>query len=297
MNAVGFRLAGVHFVLRSHDPAGWEWTLPPAYDRFRSNEVPREANAEYEICDPERPIEPAMTLREILWEGETWRMGRTPDGQIGLDLQCATDGSWVPVARVELDFSRGSIRPLHGRHARPSRFALNHPYDQTLVLNRLLHFRAGVVHACGIVEDGGGYIFAGRSGAGKTTLARLWRRHGALLLNDDRVILRERDGRVFLASTPWHGEEAEVNDAMVPLRAIVHLRHASENDLRRLEVPEALTALLATTVAPFYSPEGLRRLVDLWADVAEAIPSYALSFTPDARAVQFCRRAFSEMGA
>ena len=49
-----------------------------------------------------------------------------------------------------------------------------------------------LIHASGIEINQKGYIFAGRSGAGKTTIAmQFLARHYAGLLSDDRVILRE----------------------------------------------------------------------------------------------------------
>lgn len=291
MSALAFRLAGSVFELRYTGASALR--LPPSYSGFAARPDEEPVQTRYHLLDPGDDSLLPAERSGILWQSETWRLGRVGTNLLGLELHRVTDGHWIPVANVRPDFSSGSIRPLHGRLAAPSAYALNHPYDQALLLNRLLYFGAGVVHACGVVDAGRGYIFAGRSGAGKTTLARLWREHGATLLNDDRVLLRDSEAGILLESCPWHGEDPQVNSITVPLHAIVHLDQAPTNRLRRLEGSEALTALLATTVAPFYSASGMEQLLDTWAAVAEKIPSYRLDFTPDARAVELCRRALA----
>jgi len=293
LNTLAFTLAGVRFQLRgARDDLVPR--LPEAYLKFRAGPPSGPAQAEYRVLDPRDASLAPVETGALLWQSETWRLGRTGDGRLGIELQRVADGQWIPVVNAQPDFSRGDIRPLYGRMTAPSEYALNHPYDQTILLNRLLHFGAGVVHACGIEDRGRGLIFAGRSGAGKTTLARLWRGLGATLLNDDRVILRNSAAGVLLESSPWHGEDPQVNSATVPLRAIVHLNQARENRLRRLEGNEPLTALLATTVAPFYSEHGLEQLLDAWTAVTARTPSYRLDFTPDARAVELCRAEFRD---
>jgi hypothetical protein len=290
LSTLAFQLAGLTFQLSSAEAFSGT-RLPAAYAGFLTEASPGTAHARYRILDPRadtlHPIEPSG----LLWQSETWRLGPTGNnGRLGIELQRVADGSWIPVVNVAPDFSTGDIRPLYGRMVVPSACALNHPYDQTLLLNRLLYFGAGVVHACGIVERGQGLIFAGRSGAGKTTLARLWRSQGATLLNDDRVILRRSENGIRLDSSPWHGEDPQVNAVSIPLRAIVHLNQAPGNRLRRLDGTESLTAILATTVAPFYSESGMEKLLEAWTEVAEKVPSYRLDFTPDGRAVELCRR-------
>ena len=285
MNALCFNLGGVGFELRAkkgiHPPA-----LPPAYAPFIVDAVPSTAGF-FSIHPPG-----AKTLEAIsqpFWTCPTWRMGTTSDRRTGIEIHSVTTDSWLPVANLENDFSSGTIVPLAGRRGEGSPFALNYPYDQAILINRLGHFNAGVVHSSGIAFEGAGLLFGGRSDIGKTTIARLWRARGATLLNDDRQIIRMVDGQAFLSPTPWHGEDPEINAKTVPLKAIFHLSQSVENRLQPLDETQALAALLATTVAPFYSPGGMQRLLETWSEVVHRVPSYALAFAPDERVVDFCR--------
>jgi hypothetical protein len=287
VSGICFSLAGLGFKLHSagHTPA---IQLPPAFESFLlSDNVPPVASY---LVSPDAS-EKLQAVEKILWHCDTWRLGLTDAGTPAIELQSVATDSWVPVANLAQDFSSGTINCRYGRWATIAPFVLNYPYDQAVLLNRLVHFGAGVVHACGVIADGHGLIFGGPSDVGKTTLARLWRGDGATLLNDDRVILRVDDGKAQLSGSPWHGEEPEVRAQTVPLRAIFHLKQSRENKVRKLAGTEALAKLIATTVAPFYLKESMERLLNSWAQIVALVPSYVLEFTPDRRALDACREA------
>jgi hypothetical protein len=297
VSGVTFSLGGLGFELRPGEK-GVVPCLPAAFGPFQTARLDSPPTASYSVCAPtSNALLPADATR-LLWDSPTWRLGETKRGDLAIEIHAVRDDRWHTVANLSADFSAGLIRPLAGRQADPSPFALNYPYDQALLTNRMVHGGAGVIHACGVVVDGKGLVFAGRSGVGKTTLARLWRDAGATLLNDDRVILRVDRGRVVgLWASPWHGDETEVHAETAPLCGIFHLRQAPVNRLQRITETEALTSLLATTVAPFYSASAMNRVVDLWSEVVQHVPSYSLEFTPDTRALDACRREIIEAPA
>lgn len=285
---LGFSLAGVGFQLRSG--AGVvDLQLSPAYAPFLGPSPIHPIAGYYGIRPPVSGILEAVRADRLIWECLTWRMGISAGGLHSIEISAVPDNRWITVANINQDFSGGTICPFAGRLGAPSPYALNYPWDQAILMNRLLYFGAGIVHSCGVVIDGQGFMFAGRSGAGKTTISRLWRKSGAILLNDDRVIVRIRDGQLIVCATPWHGEDSEMRPDIVPLRAIFHLEQSSVNRLHRLPETRALTSLLATTVAPFYSAAGMDQLLAVWATVAERVPSYILEFTPDQRPLDLCR--------
>ncbi|MBN1871211.1 MAG: hypothetical protein JW800_01410, partial [Candidatus Omnitrophica bacterium] len=63
-----------------------------------------------------------------------------------------------------------------------------------------------LVHGSGIVLNGEGFIFLGKSGEGKSTIAKLWMgRRGVKVLSDDRLIIRRTGKDYYLYGTPWPG--------------------------------------------------------------------------------------------
>ena len=76
----------------------------------------------------------------------------------------------------------------------------------------LLSLGKGILlHACGIDDDGSGYLFLGNSTDGKSTMAKLWFENHAKVLNDDRIVVKEKDGEFWMYGTPWHGDFKEIS--------------------------------------------------------------------------------------
>ena len=148
--------------------------------------------------------------------------------------------------------------------------------------------RGLMVHACGIDDGGRGYLFAGNSTHGKSTMARIWRDE-ATILNDDRIVLRWREGRFWMYGTPWHGDYSGVSPGGVPLEKVYFLRHAAENQVRRQEGTAAATRLLTRCFLPLWDAEGMAFSLDLCARVAARVPCHELGFVPDQDVIDFVR--------
>jgi hypothetical protein len=166
-------------------------------------------------------------------------------------------------------------------------YALDYPLDELLFQHRLAREGALEVHACGVVWRGRTLLFCGRSGAGKSTTARLWSRHarGARLLSDDRVVLRPGKRSVRTYGTPWHGDGGFASPASAPLGALFFLRHGRSTRLRPLGAAEAAARLFARSFPPPWDREGVARVLDACADTAFRVPAFELAFRPRREAV------------
>lgn len=104
------------------------------------------------------------------------------------------------------------------------------------------------------------YLFAARSGVGKTTHTRLWLNNidGCFVVNGDKPILRIMDAGVYVCGTPWKGKERLGCNKMVPLKAICLLRRGEKNEIREIPFSEAFSDLLNQT----YHPEDHTSLLD-----------------------------------
>ena len=83
------------------------------------------------------------------------------------------------------------------------------------------------VHGGGVVmPDGRGWLFVGVSGAGKTTLSRMWcAEPDVRVLSDERIILREEGGEIWMYGTPWHGDGHIAEPGRARLDRVFFLRH------------------------------------------------------------------------
>jgi hypothetical protein len=159
--------------------------------------------------------------------------------------------------------------------------------DELLLLNLLSQGRGAEIHGCGVVDAAGhGHLFAGQSGAGKSTMARLWQeRKDARVLSDDRIVLRKANGKIWIYGTPWHGDAGSAAAARAPLSRIYFLRHEQENELIPTREAEAVGRLLACSFPPFYSPKGLRFTLGFLEEVVKAVGCFELGFVPDERVI------------
>lgn len=161
---------------------------------------------------------------------------------------------------------------------------VQYPLDQLLMIHVAAARSAAVLlQAAGGTIDGGGVLFAGRSGSGKSTVSRLLGNgHGARFLSDDRVILRRFGGKLSMYGTPWPGDAGIARNESAPLKAICFLRQADGTRLRRLNPDEILERLLPVTSIPWYESRLTEEALSLCEFLIERYPAYELAYRPRA---------------
>jgi hypothetical protein len=163
---------------------------------------------------------------------------------------------------------------------------VRYPLDQILLMYFLSGRSGALVHAAGAVIDGCGYIFAGKSGAGKSTIARLFESRGGIgLLSDDRIIIRKTGDEFMVYGTPWPGEAGIAVNCCAPLSGIFFLDHRPFNEILRIGRGEALERLLPVTSIPWYDRRALSGVLSFCGELISHNPAYELGFKPDADAI------------
>lgn len=198
------------------------------------------------------------------------------------------------MARFAPDFGRGEIS-LHDRYFPEGEAVdpLAHALDELILMHWLAQGRGMELHASGVIDDDGrGYLFVGPTGAGKTTLSRLWLEHGgraAVVISDDRVILRRQGSDLWMYGTPWHGD-AELSAARrAPVAAVFLLDKAPRTSAAIIPRKEAAAALLASALVPFYTSGALKRTSHMVDEVVAEIPCARLKFARNADFVKIVR--------
>ncbi|HKW57028.1 MAG TPA: hypothetical protein VJN42_06680 [Candidatus Acidoferrum sp.] len=171
-------------------------------------------------------------------------------------------------------------------------YPLEYPLDELLMIHRLSCGEGVEVHAVGISEEQGrGHLFLGHSGAGKSTTARLWmRRPGSRILSDDRIILRAREGQIWMYGTPWHGDAGVASPECAALTAIYLLEKGNSNEITAVAKGRAAAELFARSFVTHHSETGIRATLDFLDRVATQVPCSVFQFVPDETAVEaICR--------
>lgn len=190
------------------------------------------------------------------------------------------------------DFTEGEVeirREIFGR--RVPVYPLQYPLDELLMVHLLSHGRGVEVHGSGIVSpDGSGTLFAGQSGAGKTTMAKLWLAEpDVTILSDERVVLRQEGDDIWMYGTPWHGDGRIANQGRARLRRVFFLRHAARNQISPVSATDSIARLFSCGFAPFHDRGGLDYTLGFLEQVVKHCACHELGFLPDQSAVDFIR--------
>jgi hypothetical protein len=228
--------------------------------------------------------------RQLFDSGSLWRLYETHGG-FQFDFTTPVLGD-SPYKRLLIDDKFHTASLLLNEECFEDRNAptpLEYPLDEVLITHRLSREKAIELHGCGIDarKSRAGYLFVGHSGAGKSTTARLWTAHQDVeILSDDRIILREHEGKTFMYGTPWHGEAAYASPAQSPLSKIFVLEHGFGNAIARLSPSQTISELFARSFVPFHRHDYVNSALDVLQQVAASVPCYRYSFEPDQRAVE-----------
>ena len=121
------------------------------------------------------------------------------------------------------------------------------------IAERMPEYDTVLFHGSCVAVDGAGYLFTAKSGTGKSTHTRLWREllgDRAIMINDDKPLIRISDSGAIIYGTPWDGKHHLSNNIAVSLKAICILERAKENAILPVTREEALPMLIQQTYRP-----------------------------------------------
>ena len=174
------------------------------------------------------------------------------------------------------------------------------PYLETLSIYRkiatsLLSRGILLMHGSVVAVEGVGYMFTALSGTGKSTHVRLWRElfgPRAVMINDDKPLLRITANQVLVYGTPWDGKHHLSTNTNVPLRAIVLLERGAENEIHPLSVQEAFPVLLQQSFRT-EDPVQTLQVLQLLSLLARQVSLYNLHCNMDPEAARVAYRGMN----
>lgn len=211
-----------------------------------------------------------------------------PTGRTAEDVQVSRSGS---VWRIE----RGDFRAEFDARSRRG-WVRQSPNPYSLdALMRIIHSlvlaeEGGfLVHAASGMRNDRAFVFAGVSGAGKTTISRL-APPDATLLTDEISYVRRSGNRYHAYGTPFAGELARVGTNLkAPLEALYLLEKGPDNRIVPAGESEAAHALIRNILFFAHDPELVKRVFDAAIEFVSRVPVARLVFTPDERAWELIR--------
>jgi hypothetical protein len=144
-----------------------------------------------------------------------------------------------------------------------------------------------LVHASGVFDGEQGRIFSGFSGVGKSTMAGIWQRNGAEVINDDRLLLKRlHNGKWQMFNTPMiyidQNKSCELHRIYFPF-------HNATNSIENLSGAKALATVLAYTIHHGYDAQHLLHHSNLAEKLVNELPISKLGVVPTDAIIDFIR--------
>jgi hypothetical protein len=148
-----------------------------------------------------------------------------------------------------------------------------------------------LMHAASAIRNGKAFLFAGVSGAGKTTISRLAPSDATLLTDEISYVrkdvgknARDQDIGYVAYGTPFTGELAKLGENVsAPISALYLLAKGLENRIDPLAPGEAVRELLANLLFFAEDQELVQRTFHAACEFVSRVPVSRLTFVPDAR--------------
>lgn len=235
--------------------------------------------------------EPKLEAPPTFVSGGPWELyeGESGGDRLAIFTGLASGGR-EPVMRVDLTpaLDRADLT-AHPRYAPGRTFVVGYPLDEYLMARLLARRGAVIMHASTVSAEGrdgiGAYVFAGHSGAGKSTMASIAEQSGFRVLSDDRTVLSVDNDLVFAAGTPWHGNHGSGSPDAAPVEAIFLLEQAEANSVTRMDSGRAFSELMVRSVRPMAQRAEHVAVVNVLERVVRAVPCAGLRFAPSAAAL------------
>lgn len=109
-------------------------------------------------------------------------------------------------------------------------------------------------HSSAISYNGNAYLFAAKSGTGKSTHTNLLRKYNGEIrhINDDKPFLRyiASENKFYAYGSPWQGKHGRGENVKVPLKAICLLNRGETNSIEKINSLKCLADIMKQTVKP-----------------------------------------------
>jgi hypothetical protein len=141
-----------------------------------------------------------------------------------------------------------------------------------------------LLHSSCMIRDGKGYVFTGKSGSGKSTVASL--NDGAKVLNDEISIIELGPASPTLHDSPFNGFFLEKKEGFAPLAGIYLLIQAPFHRVSAARGADTIKTLSREIIPPMgletpLSPKVYWEMLELASRTADRVSLCNLEFLPD----------------
>lgn len=141
-----------------------------------------------------------------------------------------------------------------------------------------------LMHGSVIACDNNAYMLTASSGTGKTTRTRLWKKEfpDSIIVNGDKPLIKLTENEAYACGTPWCGKEGWNKNVVIPLRAIILIERANEdeeNSIYEISFQDAFISLLEQIHRPT-DAGALRKTLQLLKSLEQKVRFYKFRSAP-----------------
>jgi hypothetical protein len=162
--------------------------------------------------------------------------------------------------------------------------ALKYPLGPIILHYMTLKSDAVMMHASCAYDGSKARIFTGFSGAGKSTMSKIWSDAGNGIVNDDRLIIRKNETGYIVYNTPMYYKDIPKS---APLNSIFLISHSHVNKIKKLTGAMAVSKVMAFSIQNNYDKQYIQNRLDFFCDLCANVSVYELGFVPDESVVHF----------
>ena len=162
---------------------------------------------------------------------------------------------------------------------------------------KLPFYNAFIMHGAVITYQDKALLFTAKSGTGKTTHIKLWRKYFGKdvdIVNGDKPIVRVYEDGIKVFGTPYCGKERWHKNRSAYLHRICILKRGEENIIRKVSSDEAILPLYQQIFVPKDSEEIAGTILELYHQLLISIPIYQLQCNISLEAVEVAYKGMLE---
>lgn len=228
------------------------------------------------------PVLPDLPMDRLRFDSNHghWKLFESPHGLIldSLSPRTLTSRARAQVSPDYRHVEAWMLPDIQGGQVGWSPMQLFNPILEVCILSILGRDGGFLLHASGMVYQDAGFVFTGASGTGKSTLAGWFAGRNALVLSDERMILRRNHVAVRMYGTPWIGSGAFAANASAPLSRLFCIRHGHDaHRFESLPASRIVSLLLQQTFLPYWDRTAMDATVDSLVYLTQHIPCAGLA--------------------
>lgn len=154
------------------------------------------------------------------------------------------------------------------------------------IAEQLPNYNVFLFHGSAVAVDGQAYIFTAKSGTGKSTHVRLWRNffnERAVMVNDDKPLIKITEKGAFVCGTPWRGKHNLGGNIVVPIKAICEIKRGEDNVINEISPSDIFATLLQQSYSPANTNTS-KQVISLIVELTKLVKFFTLKCNLDPNA-------------